>query len=90
MCPLQSIVYDQLAEASSMGLTAAALMDCRLEDTESGKYQLIFASAEEVLSKPFLSSLKKTASLFHQNMCAIIVDESHTVDTWTSQRFVPI
>ena len=90
VCPLQSIIYDQLAEASSMGLTAAALTDCRLEEIESGKYQLIFASAEEVLSKPFLSSLKKTASLFHQNMCAIIVDESHTVETWTGQRFVPV
>ncbi|XP_020611964.1 uncharacterized protein LOC110050387 [Orbicella faveolata] len=90
VCPLQSIVYDQLAEASSMGLTAAALTDCCLEDIESGKYQLIFASAEEVLSKPFLSSLKKTASLFHQNMCAIIVDKSHTVDTWTGQRFVSV
>ena len=89
VCPLQSIVYDQLSEASSMGLAAAALTDCRLEDIESGKYQLIFASAEEVLSKPFLSSLKKTASLFHQNMCAIIVDKSHTVETWTGQRFVP-
>ena len=75
MCPLQSIIYDQLAEASSMGLTAAALANCRLKDVESGKYQLIFASAVEVLSKPFLCSLKKkTASPFHQNMCAIIVD----------------
>ena len=57
MCPLQSIIYDQLA--LSVRLTAAALTDCRLEDIESGKYQLIFACAEEVLSKPFLSSLKK-------------------------------
>ena len=73
-----------------MGLTAAALTDCRLEDIESGKYQLTFASAEQVLSKPFLSLLKKTASLFHQNMCAIIVDEWHTVETWTGQRFVPV
>ena len=88
--PLQSIVYDQLAEDSSMALTAAALTDCRLEDIEPGKYQLIFASAEQVLSKPFHSSLKKKASLFHQNMRAIIVDESHTVDTWTGQRFVPV
>ena len=23
-------------------------------------------------------------------MCAIIVDESHTVETWTGQRFVPV
>ena len=54
-------IYDQLAKVSSMGLTAAALTDCRLEDIESGKYQLTFASAEQVLSKPFLSLLKKNS-----------------------------
>ena len=58
VCPIQTIIFDQLAEAFSMGLTAAALTESRLEDTESAKYQFIFASAEEVLSKPFLSSLK--------------------------------
>ena len=40
-------------------LTAALLKDCRLKDIENSKYQLIFATAEEVLSKPFLSWLKK-------------------------------
>lgn len=46
VCPFQSIIYDQLAEA--------ALTDCRLEDIESGKCQLIFASAEEVVYHFFL------------------------------------
>ena len=40
-------------------LTAAILKDCRLKNIENSKYQLIFATAEEVLSKPFLSWLKK-------------------------------
>ena len=57
VCPLKSIVRDQIAEASSMGLTAVSLADNRLEDIENAKYQLVFASAEEVLSKSFLSSL---------------------------------
>ena len=57
VCPLKSIVQDQIAEASSMGLTAVSLADNRLEDIENAKYQLVFASAEEVLSKSFLSSL---------------------------------
>ena len=48
VCPLQSIIYDQLAEASPMGLTAAALTECPLENIECGRYQLIFASAEDV------------------------------------------
>ncbi|PFX25697.1 ATP-dependent helicase SGS1 [Stylophora pistillata] len=86
VCPLKSIVQDQLAEASLMGLTATSLAGASLQDVENGKYQLIFASAEEILAKPFLSSQKKSTSPLHQNLPAIIVDESHTVETWTGQR----
>ena len=82
VCPLKSIVQDQLTEASLMGLTATSHASASY-----GKYQLIFASAEEILAKPFLSSLKKSGSPLHQNLAAIIVDESHTVETWTGQRF---
>ena len=57
VCPLKSIVQDQIAEVSSMGLTAVSLADNRLKDIESAKYQLVSASAEEVVSKSFLSSL---------------------------------
>lgn len=86
--PLQSIVCDQMEEASSMGLTAATLTKSRLKDVECDKYNLVFASAEEVLAKPFLSLFKNAATPFHQNMCAIIVDDSYTVETCTGQRFV--
>ena len=65
VCPLQGIVYDQMEEASSMGLTAAMLTDCCLEEIECGKYNLVFASAEEVFANPFLSLMKKTATPFH-------------------------
>lgn len=88
VCPLKSIVQDQLSEASSMGLTATSLSDASLEDVENGKYQLIFASAEKILEKPFLDRLKKSSTPLHQNLAALIVDESHTVETWTGQRFV--
>ena len=40
----------------SVRLTAAVLKDFRSENKECGKYQLIFVTAEEVLSKPFLFS----------------------------------
>ena len=88
VCPLKSIVHDQLSEATAMGLTATSLSDASLDDVENGKYQLMFASAEEILEKPFLGRLKKTNTPLHQNLAALIVDESHTVETWTGQRFV--
>ena len=65
VCPLQGIVYNQMEEASSMGLTAATLTDCCLEEIECGKYNLVFASAEEVLANPLLSLMKKAATPFH-------------------------
>ena len=54
-----SFVYDKIEGKLSNRLTAATLKDFRLENIVWGKYQLIFVSAEEVLSKPFLSWLKK-------------------------------
>jgi len=41
-----------------MDLTAISLVSASLQDVENGKYLLIFASAEEILAEPFLSSLK--------------------------------
>ena len=45
-------------EKSSNRLTAAILKDFRSENMECSKYQLIFVTAEEVLSKPILFCLK--------------------------------
>ena len=42
-------------EISADRLMVAIIEDCRLENIECSKYQLIFVTAEEVLSKPFLS-----------------------------------
>jgi len=87
VCLLKSIVQDQLTKASTMGLTATSLASACLQGVENSKYQLIFASTEEIPVKPFLSSLKKGSSALHQNLAAVIVDKSHTVETWTGQRF---
>ena len=38
VCPLKSIVQDQIAEASSMGLTAVSLADNRLEYIVKGNF----------------------------------------------------
>ena len=46
ICPLKSIVNDQIKEASSAG----SLSDCLQTDIVSGKYRLLFASAEEALA----------------------------------------
>ena len=44
-----------------------------MENIEYSKYQLIVVTAEEVLSKPFLFLLKKTASPFHSSALSVFV-----------------
>ena len=62
-------------EKSSNRLTAAILKDFRLENMECCKYQLIFVTAKEVLSKPILFCLKikKTVSPFHSSALCVFV-----------------
>lgn len=86
--PLQSIIRDQVVEVVSMGMTTCDLnekLDC-LEEIHQGKYRIVYASAEAAMDKRFLDSLKLKDSLFNENLVACIVDESHTVETWTGLR----
>ena len=43
ICPLRSIVNDQIKEASSMGISAGSLSDCLETNIVSGKYRHILA-----------------------------------------------
>ena len=84
--PLQSIIRDQVIEVNSM--TACDLnenLDC-LDDIHQGKFNIIYASAEAALDKRFLNSLKAKGSLFNKTLAALIVDEIHTLETWTGLR----
>ncbi|XP_068731882.1 uncharacterized protein [Montipora capricornis] len=56
-----------------------------MKDVQVGKFQLLFSSAENALDKEFLEILKKN-SRFQSSLAAIVVDESHTVETWTGKR----
>ena len=71
ICPLKSIVNDQIKEASSMGILAGSLSHCLQTNIENGKYSLLFASAEEALEKRFLQSLKREGDALHDNLAAI-------------------
>ena len=51
ICPLLSIVDDQIKEAKDLGITACRLKDFLEEETSTLRpKQLMFASAEDVLS----------------------------------------
>ena len=46
----------------------------------------IYASAEKVLEERFLRALKDFSSELLKRISLIVVDESHTVETWTATR----
>ena len=78
-----SIVQDQISEARSWDISSSTLKQFTLECPE----KLIFASAEEVAStnSNFQEVLKNHESPLHQKVELIVVDESHTVQTWTER-----
>lgn len=86
VCPLQSIIEDQVAEARSIGMSAASVADLSFEELRSAKFQLLFGSAEKVIDKHFLDALRDNGSRLHVNLAAVVVDESHTVEMWTGKR----
>ena len=87
ICPLTSIINDQIMKVESMGLSACNLSEklADLTDVEGGKYHIVYSSGESALDKRFLQSLKKD-TVFSRRMVACVVDESHTIETWTGLR----
>lgn len=85
ICPLQNIVNDQIIEEESFGLSAKSL-DCQDKKSSLNDIpQLLFASAEAVLSDDTFMLLKNDS--FRQQIKAVVVDESYTTETWTGERY---
>ena len=69
---LQSLVYDQMQNKNrQIDKKTAKLKNCRLENMGCCKYQLIFVTAENIFSKPFLA--ETTASAFHPLALRVII-----------------
>ena len=81
VCPLKSIISDQIEEARSLGLTA-------LEIEHPGIFQILprlpnilFTLAETVCADGFRDVIRK-----RQDVHLVVVDESHTIETWAGAR----
>ena len=79
VCPLGSIIDDQIEEAKGMGMSAASLSDVTDDELRSATFQLLFAPAEKVIDNRFLDILKDGTAL-HRNVAAVVVDEYHPVE----------
>jgi len=69
-------------KASLMDLTATSPANASLQDVENSKYQLIFASAEEIQAKPFLSSLKNRKYTTHKTVTRLALKWLHLNHMW--------
>ena len=81
--PLRSIIDVQL-QSNDFGLKAVAFEKKPelMKDIVANKFQVIFASAEQALSKEFRDLLKDELSEFRKNLSLVVVDECHTIETW--------
>ena len=79
---LWSIIDDQL-QSNDFGLKAVAFEKKPelMKDIAANKFQVIFASAEQALSKEFRDLLKDESSEFRKNLSWVVV-ECHTIETW--------
>ena len=50
ICPLTSIIQDQIAEAKALGITCVSLHDL-LEEVKQNTFQLVFSSVERTMEK---------------------------------------
>ena len=75
---------NQLTEVQDLGILPSSLPEAGEEDIKGGKFHIIYSSPECALEKNFLSCLKEGD--FHNNMAAVVIDESHTLETWTGKR----
>ena len=86
IAPLRSIIQDQLSTLERMEYPGADLKSLDEAALKECKFKILFGSAEDVLSRPFQDLLSNTALALHQRLSLIVVDESHTVETWSGKR----
>jgi superfamily II DNA helicase RecQ len=84
--PLKSIVTDQLSELKVLGYAAANLSELSPDELNECCFNILLSSAEEATSVAFQNQLKDATSQLHKRLSCIVVDESHTVETWTGKR----
>ena len=82
VCPLRSIVDDQVQEVKALRISGSSFNHASSEDLKAEIYRLIFGSSKNILYNFDLMKEK--------NLVAIVVDESHTVEIWTGEWYIYI
>ena len=82
---LNGIVEEQTKEMNGLGITlvhSKPSSEDFLKDISKGKFQMMFASAEDCLCKKCTEILKALEPHSEYNISLIVIYERHTVETW--------
>ena len=84
--PLVSIIKDQILDMKSIGYSAVDSREMTISEIRKCNFKLLYLTAEKFKEKAFREMLIDPNSPLNQNICAVVIDESHTVETWTGKR----
>ena len=70
---------DQLKDMEQQGYSAVDASITSVKDMRECKFKIMYASAKMARKNSFRDVLKDSSSPLHQNIAAIVVEESHTV-----------
>ena len=80
-----------MEEAKDLDMSSVCVSDePNIEDIKSGKFHLVFGSAENVLDKCSVDALKYSSCHLRNRLVAFVIDESHVIETWTGERKIQI
>ena len=83
MCPLLSIIKDQIQSLVSIGISAACAGESPEVDSDiaEGKHPIIFGTPETLVGNKRWRRVLQT-TVFQHRLVGIAVDEVHTVIQW--------
>jgi len=84
--PLKSIIDDQIADMESVNFRAMQLSSDNMASISTNPPQFLYCTEEMATAKHFLDILKDKNSALHTAVSVIVVDECHTVESWTGRR----
>ena len=88
--PLKSIINYQIAYLQSINFSAVELSDKTFADVVRSPPQFIYSTTEQAIDRKFMQEMKNITSVLHCSIAVVVVDESHTVETWGGQRYLKL
>ncbi|CAC5368440.1 recQ [Mytilus coruscus] len=87
--PLQSLMLDQVAKMSAIGIDATIVGECQPDKSVAdhilkGDFGIVFSSPEAALT-PGMWRKCFTSGVFCDNLKAVVIDEAHCITEWYQQ-----